>query len=443
MVYVLPIISLVVFLVSPKKASAQTIIDAEVAPPPHRRQDLSTSPLLLLLFLTLMMISMVGVAFIIHVVGMMSLSGLYASPQMKHHMNPTANNKSDYPNNEWDDKKKNVNCFSWSEGKAADEWWTHKPTYHVTSENDDGFCFSQYKNITKRTFMKQLYLNQFEGDCSRVISRSMGSSGWGFDFKHLADALWMGMVESRPVQMILTGMSGAKPGVWHYAGLKNGSKPVCKSTDMYCYMLPITNCKAKNNTKDILAARAFFGLTGYHWHADWIVEYETRMQTWLRKEVYEFYKTRIHIQTPCTAFHVRRSDIKGHGFRKYHDIRDYVNAMKDLGENKLHENILLITDDQDAIEEAVMEFPEKNWMYIDRTRFRGTEGGWENHFPSGDPKTEVVTLFSIFRAVRQCDSISMQVGSFANLLLAQMEDVHGKGNVTVANLGGTFGFFSK
>ena len=68
--------------------------------------------------------------------------------------------------------------------------------------------------------------------------------------------------------------------------------------------------------------------------------------------------------------------------------------------------------------------PLKNWMYFNRTRFRGTEGGWENHFPSGDPKTaEVVTLLSIYRAVRYCDS-------------TQMELAQGKGNVTVAELGG-------
>ena len=73
-------------------------------------------------------------------------------------------------------------------------------------------------------------------------------------------------------------------------------------------------------------------------------------------------------------------------------------------------------------------------MHFNRTRFRGNEGGWENHFPSGDPKTEVVTLLSIYRAVTHCDSISKQWGNFGNSLLAQMER-SGNGNVTVADLG--------
>lgn len=145
-------------------------------------------------------------------------------------------------------------CFSWSEGNAADEWWTHRPWYHVTKETDNGFCFSHIEDINKQNFMRKLYHNQFHGNCSNVISRSMASSGWGYDFTNLVDALWIGMNETtRPVQMVLTGLSGAKPGVWHYAGLKDGSKPVCPSTDIYCsYMLNMTNCKAKTDKKDII-----------------------------------------------------------------------------------------------------------------------------------------------------------------------------------------------
>mmetsp|Transcript_2544 Transcript_2544/g.3643 ORF Transcript_2544/g.3643 Transcript_2544/m.3643 type:complete len:145 (+) Transcript_2544:2-436(+) len=144
------------------------------------------------------------------------------------------------------------------------------------------------------------------------------------------------------------------------------------------------------------------------------------------------------MQSPCTVIHVRRSDIKGHYKRKYHAIKEYVDSMEALGKGKLHENILLLSDDQNAIEEAQRDYPNKNWMFFNRTRFRGTEGGWENHFPSGDPKTEVVTLLSIYKAVKHCDSISKQEGNFGKSLLAQMENARGKGNVTVAEIGGWF-----
>ena len=328
-------------------------------------------------------------------------------------------------------------CFSWNNAKAADDWWTPRPWYHVTEETDDGFCFSHIEDAKKQNFMRLLAHNQFHGNCSNVISKSMASSGWGYDFTNLADALWMGMNEMRPVQMVLTGLSGSKPGVWFYAGLKDGSKPVCQSTDMYCYMLNMTNCEAKKDKKDVIGLnREMRYLPGFELYKDWLFEHETRMQSWLRKEVYDYSNTRIHMKTPCTVIHVRRSDIKGHGNRKYHDIKDYVDNMNALGHKRLHENIFLLTDDQNAIEEAQREYmyPDKNWMHFNRTRFRGNEGGWENHFPSGDPKTEVVTLLSIYRAVTHCDSISKQWGNFGNSLLAQMER-SGNGNVTVADLG--------
>eukprot|EP00663_Eupelagonemidae_sp_cell21sb_P001929 gene1929-4762_t len=54
---------------------------------------------------------------------------------------------------------------------------------------------------------------------------------------------------------------------------------------------------------------------------------------------------------------------------------------------------VLMTDDQGAIDEAAgMGGSGIRWLYIDRPRWRGAEGGWENHFPSGDPKLEVVYI---------------------------------------------------
>lgn len=102
---------------------------------------------------------------------------------------------------------------------------------------------------------------------------------------------------------------------------------------------------------------------------------------------------------------------------------------------KLHKNILLLTDDQNAIEEAHAQFPQYNWMYFNRTRFRGTEGGWENHFPTGDPKQEIISILSTFNLIKQCDSMAMTHGSFANFMLGIMRETHGDENVTVAHLG--------
>jgi hypothetical protein len=129
------------------------------------------------------------------------------------------------------------------------------------------------------------------------------------------------------------------------------------------------------------------------------------------------------IKTPCTAIHVRRTDVVLHAefSRKYRKIEEYVNALE-----KGTKNILLLTDDQNAIEEAQALFSEYNWMHIDRPRHRGVEGGWENQIPSDDPKLEVIVLLSIFRLVKKCSVLVHTQSNFAKVLEGEMQDTWGK-----------------
>jgi hypothetical protein len=48
-----------------------------------------------------------------------------------------------------------------------------------------------------------------------------------------------------------------------------------------------------------------------HDHDPWLEEYMARPQTWLRYEVYKFVKNQ-SIQQPCSAIHVRRTDVNHH-----------------------------------------------------------------------------------------------------------------------------------
>jgi len=321
-------------------------------------------------------------------------------------------------------------CFKWDDTTGADEWWTHNPRYEIYTENDQGFCFTPHSNVEKRDFMQGIYDSQFKGDCSSVFTKSMPSSGWGKDFSYTADGLWYAMQNNRPFQTALVGEGGAVPGVWHYAGLKDGSKPVCPTTDMYCYLLNITNCAATANKTDVFGEDRNFQMGAEFLKTeqfDWLVEYMTRMQSWLRKEVYDYFNSHITMTTPCSVFHVRRGDTKGHYGKKYHPIHHYATA---LG-NHTHENVLLLTDSSLAIDEAHEAYPSLNWMHFNRTRFKANEGGWENHFPSNDPKFEVVLLQSIFKAVKICDSVARSHSNFATILIMEMEKVMGKGNVVV------------
>jgi len=308
------------------------------------------------------------------------------------------------------DESKVSICVPWE--VDMDSWWTHNPDWYVSKENSSHFCFSAMEDHRKATFFRKLYEVQFKtGDCSKVMTKSMWNSGYGADFLNVVDGLLHAYRNGIPMQMI-----AERP--WHYAG-KRGSRPVCKTKDMYCYFLNMTRCEADRSrivrrdfvTKDYQIRRGI---------GRWLLEYATRQQTWLRREVYEF-SNRIKITTPCAAIHVRRTDIVLHGewSRKYRPIEDYVNEL-----DNSTQNILLLTDDQNAIEEALAKYPDYNWMYIKRPRHRGTEGGWENQIPSDNPKLELIVLLSIFRLVRQCSSFIHTHGNFADILKGEIKDAH-------------------
>eukprot|EP00539_Tryblionella_compressa_P001774 CAMPEP_0178734522 /NCGR_PEP_ID=MMETSP0744-20121128/1388_1 /TAXON_ID=913974 /ORGANISM="Nitzschia punctata, Strain CCMP561" /LENGTH=109 /DNA_ID=CAMNT_0020386807 /DNA_START=58 /DNA_END=387 /DNA_ORIENTATION=- len=90
------------------------------------------------------------------------------------------------------------------------------------------------------------------------------------------------------------------------------------------------------------------------------------------------------LNVQCDAvFHVRRADVTLHGsaMRRYHAIEEYVNA-SGLTSHQQKPNVFLLTDDQNAIDEAEVLFPDINWIYLDRKRHKGSSGGWENQIPS-------------------------------------------------------------
>lgn len=313
------------------------------------------------------------------------------------------------------DESREPFCVRWKDNR--DEWWTHHPDWEISWENRTHYCFAPIEDREKAAVFRRLYDIQFRmGDCSKVITKPMWSSGWGADFENVVDGLKHAYDTGIPVEMHV--MEGA----WHYSGKKDASKPVCESKDMYCYFLPLTSCAA--NPRRPYEGTFMSGVYEIHQGIGrWLLEYATRQQTWLRHEVYKFSKRRLRIETPCTVMHVRRTDIVLHAefSRKYRKIEEYVKALE-----KGTKNILLLTDDQNAIEEAQALFPKYNWMYIDRPRHRGTEGGWENQIPSNDPELEVIVLLSIFRAVRKCSSFIHTQSNFAKVILGEMQDTWGE-----------------
>lgn len=313
-------------------------------------------------------------------------------------------------------------CVPWEEN--TDTWWTHHVDWYVSLENETHYCFSPMEDKEKAATFRKLYEIQFKGDCSKVTTKRMWSSGYGADFQNIIDGLNYALQTKSPMQVVNT------DDPWHYAVRRDGSGPVCPSKDMYCYFLNMTRCEPIPNK----VYEGDFMTENYSldWgNEQWFQEYATRQQTWLRHETYTFSK-KVKVVTPCAVMHVRRSDIVLHDevSRRYREVGEYVSALK-----KRTKNILLFTDDHNAIGEALKNFPQYNWMYINRKRHKGAEGGWENQLPSDDPKFEMVVLQSIFYLARKCTRLVRTTGNFGNLIEAEMrEALRGKGRLKLVNL---------
>ena len=309
-------------------------------------------------------------------------------------------------------------CVSW--GVNTDEWWTHHPEWDVAEENRTHTCFARYNNADSR-YRMAIYENQWKSNCSDRFVWKMWSSGFGADISNLAEGIIYGEIEHKPFVVTFKG----RIQWWHYAAKKqDGTNATCVSRDIGCYFLPIGKCsgtaeevgKYKNKIR-------YNEIPRFYSKMDFVASsYVGRQQQWLRKAVYEYSERKApKLTSGCTVMHVRRADVILHKqvSRKYFPVSDYINALPmDRRDNGA--TILLLTDDQNAIEEAHEFYPKINWRYFSRPRFRGKEGGWENQIPSGNPKLEVIVLLSTFKIVKQCDVLVHGKSGFANALYSSM-----------------------
>jgi len=191
-------------------------------------------------------------------------------------------------------------CVPWDVN--SDLWWTHHPEWEMGAENDTHYCFQEIQSEKKRQRYKALYEVQFSGNCTNVHTKRMWNSGWSADFTNVVDGLSHAELRKKPVQIV-----EAKP--WHFAHpARKPTKenrhvpPACPRKNMFCYFLPLSNCKpAETGSKSQFLERKMTGT----WKYQTYYEYATRRQTWLRKQIYDFAKKQ-NVEGPCTAIHVRR-----------------------------------------------------------------------------------------------------------------------------------------
>eukprot|EP00547_Thalassionema_nitzschioides_P013287 CAMPEP_0194256926 /NCGR_PEP_ID=MMETSP0158-20130606/37838_1 /TAXON_ID=33649 /ORGANISM="Thalassionema nitzschioides, Strain L26-B" /LENGTH=379 /DNA_ID=CAMNT_0038995795 /DNA_START=106 /DNA_END=1245 /DNA_ORIENTATION=+ len=323
-------------------------------------------------------------------------------------------------------------CVPWEVN--ADDWWTHRPEWNVAEndQNDTHTCFQKYHKDSKH--WQRLYDNQFQDDdCNRTYIRQMWSSGYGTDLEQVALGLQRALEHGVPLTMTLP----PKRRWWHYSANKeDGSNATCPAKDASCYFLPIssTNCNLKEQRKHRIDSTPLNQQRKYvkQFIPTW--NFFSRQQQWLRKAVYDevkLMKAELLLQQPqkCAVIHVRRADVVLHDefSRKYFPISAYVDALPPR--HSINTTLFLLTDDANAINEAREFHSDRNWVYFNRQRHRGTEGGWEEQIPSRNPRSEVVTILATLQLVPLCDTLVHTHSKFADTLRRAMHP-----NVTVAQV---------
>ena len=325
-------------------------------------------------------------------------------------------------------------CVKWDhDAFDIDEWWTHHPEFVIELQNTTHQCFQREPSPEKSFFFSEVYRNQFQNGCDPVFARYLRSSGWGSDFAILAQGLYFAMEEKKSM-IFVPNPQIRKQQVWQYAALSDGSKATCPSKDLDCYFLPMSVCKADPELVQQKAYQVndtFYVALHSRKSFPWAYQYLTRGQQWIRRAVVDF----VEQQKPpfpqnetCTVIHVRRGDVvlqkqmaNPRQNRGYHPIADYLDLLPEE-RRRPGSNILLFTDDADAIDEAQLIHPEINWHWFNRSRYRGRPDKFMKHTVADTPKDDVVAILGTFEIATRCDAMVRGISGFGDLIYHQVRD---------------------
>jgi hypothetical protein len=314
----------------------------------------------------------------------------------------------------------NVCCAPWD--VDLDPWWQHNPPWRVSSENDTHFCFSQLPVRSKTdqehaAFLLALHEVQWHGNCSTVHARPQINSGFSASLNFLHKGFITAWATKRPFQITQQKETFA----WTYATYENQTG-VCPTRDARCYFLPVSNCQARIKQND---GDGLFHDYIKEYQGRWLREYLTRPRQWLRKRLYEYQKSAAwpNLQAPCSVLHVRRTDVTLEKAmrkkRRYFPISDYVKHVIPGS------NILLMTDDQSAVDEALGLHPNYTWYFINRTRHYGASGGLNHHIPSQDPLLEIIIILAELRLASHCKTLIHTHSGFVDLIREAVQSTPG------------------
>ena len=302
--------------------------------------------------------------------------------------------------------------------------------------------------------------------CPQTILHRMTASGFSADIANIARPFMMQMINNRPFQVfpVVLGYYRLMP---MFAGIEGWTYTfgMCKSNFLDCVFLDNSPCpkirydvQERTGRSDLNRSRlringrpdvsrpswflqAFGDVTPVQ-PADifryfWDIPFTHAAQTYFSRPKYKF-RMKIHKRVnrfdygdmPCAVMHVRRGDIlihkAGQG-RGYLPVDAYVKAGRPYMDELGIRTILLLTDSQSAIDEALQcgdDHPEIcggiTFKYVHKKRWIGAEGGWENPFPTGSPEEELMVILTEMALSQQCDMMIQGQSSYADRLYSHM-----------------------
>ena len=244
-------------------------------------------------------------------------------------------------------------------------------------------------------------LGALQESCRPPVSLTLANHGLGVDLMPVVRALVEGLRTGTPVRV------NERP--WHYA------KGVCPSESLRCFFKPVVYdlyC-SRRRMADVTACGNL---------EDLAFRYLTQPTVELDKAASRLVDT-VAITKPCVAIHVRRTDtLLNDGWDHKKKLYKWVPLSKYVEKAEAFEaaTTLLLTDDATAIRET--QAFKKNWQWIDRPRHSGTDGGWENHFPSGDRTAEMAVILALRRLTAMCGVMVGSKSSFGRLMYLGMRN---------------------
>ena len=293
-----------------------------------------------------------------------------------------------------------------------------KPLHHL--RHPEG-AFPRDERSRRLKFAAEMHSMQVE--CRDPLIIRIPDHGMGVDLSHVARRVLQAFTEDRSYRIFATTTDG-----WHYA------RGVCVASDLTCFFED-TTWPCVDVWPPPPSTRGDGNRTVQP-TVDDVMWYLTRPLPHVRKAIEkQMSSVGVDVDIPTAAVHVRRSDIvlnkgwdqKGNksapSLFRYIPLEEYLTDARAARvlESRRVQQLLLMTDDASVIEEvdgsarALVHWRDK-WHWIDRKRFRGAEGGWENHFPADSHFDEVVTILALRELVAQCVVWIGTQSSFARFL---------------------------